>query len=175
MENENINQQEVMVEQKSSLHQVTPLSKYLALALFVILPFLGGWIGYTYAPEKVMEVEKSVVREVIVEVESENVYDEIDFSQCEQKIARGAMGTESGATLTVLGEDKQDGRCHSILRTATGFGGFEYQLYQCWIPKSVGIVSMNTSGNGYDEPFSLQKIADEHCLLTDEWYEDVQI
>ena len=71
MENENINQEEVAVEQKSSLHQVTPLSKYLALALFVILPFLGGWIGYTYAPEKVVEIEKEVIREVVVEKEIE--------------------------------------------------------------------------------------------------------
>lgn len=36
---------------------VTPLSKYLALALFVLLPFIGGYIGYTFAPEKVVEVE----------------------------------------------------------------------------------------------------------------------
>ena len=28
---------------------VTPVSRYLALALFVILPFLGGYIGYSYA------------------------------------------------------------------------------------------------------------------------------
>ena len=37
------------------LKKVTPLSKYLAMALFIILPFLGGWIGYMYAPEKVVE------------------------------------------------------------------------------------------------------------------------
>jgi hypothetical protein len=37
------------------------------MALFIILPFLGGWIGYTYAPEKVVEVERVVVREVEVE------------------------------------------------------------------------------------------------------------
>ena len=41
----------------SSLHQVTPLSKYLALILFIILPFLGGYIGYVYAPVKIIEVE----------------------------------------------------------------------------------------------------------------------
>ncbi len=43
---------------------VTPLSKYLAMVLFVLLPFFGGWIGYTYAPEKVVEVEKVVIKEV---------------------------------------------------------------------------------------------------------------
>lgn len=39
-----------------NLKKVTPLSKYLAMTLFIIMPFLGGWIGYTYAPEKVVEV-----------------------------------------------------------------------------------------------------------------------
>lgn len=39
---------------------VTPLSKYLATTLFVALPFIGGWIGYTFAPEKIIEVEKIV-------------------------------------------------------------------------------------------------------------------
>lgn len=42
---------------------VTPLSKYLALALFVTMPFIGGWIGYHFAPVKVVEVENVVVRE----------------------------------------------------------------------------------------------------------------
>jgi hypothetical protein len=60
------------------LHKVTPLSKYLAMVLFVLLPFVGGWIGYTYAPEKVVEVERVV--EVIVStkvLEEEN--DELNF------------------------------------------------------------------------------------------------
>lgn len=48
---------EQQIRRFQNLHKVTPLSKYLAMALFVALPFLGGWIGYTYAPEKVVEVE----------------------------------------------------------------------------------------------------------------------
>ncbi len=52
------------VAEKSGLHIVTPLSKYLAMVLFIILPFVGGWIGYHYAPEKVVEVEKVVVKEI---------------------------------------------------------------------------------------------------------------
>jgi hypothetical protein len=61
----------------SSLNKVTPLSKYLALGLFVSLPFIGGWIGYTYAPEKmveverIVEVEKVVIKEVIKEIDKE--------------------------------------------------------------------------------------------------------
>lgn len=52
------------LETKNVLYSVTPFSKYLALALFIIFPFLGGWIGYTYAPDKV--VEKVVIKEVKV-------------------------------------------------------------------------------------------------------------
>lgn len=63
MENENLEQNEVVEAKPSPLHSVTPLSKYLAMALFVALPFLGGWVGYTYAPEKVVEVEKIVLEE----------------------------------------------------------------------------------------------------------------
>lgn len=42
----------------NNLHTVTPLSKYLAMVLFVVLPFLGGWIGYNLAPETVTQVER---------------------------------------------------------------------------------------------------------------------
>lgn len=38
-----------------NLKKVTPLSKYLSMILFIILPFIGGWIGYVYMPEKVTE------------------------------------------------------------------------------------------------------------------------
>lgn len=43
------------------LKKVTPLSKYLALTLFITMPFIGGWIGYTYAPEGVVEIEVNSV------------------------------------------------------------------------------------------------------------------
>jgi hypothetical protein len=40
-----------------SLKKVTPLSKYLAMVIFIVMPFIGGYIGYVYAPEKVVEVD----------------------------------------------------------------------------------------------------------------------
>jgi hypothetical protein len=43
------------------LKKVTPVSKYLALVLFIIMPFIGGYVGYVYSPTKVVEVEKIVV------------------------------------------------------------------------------------------------------------------
>lgn len=60
MENE---QTSAIPEQAHPLFKVTTLSKYLAMILFIIMPFVGGWIGYMYAPEKVVEVERVIERE----------------------------------------------------------------------------------------------------------------
>lgn len=50
-----------------SLRTVTPVSKYLAMALFIILPFIGGLVGYVNAPETVPpQPERIVVKEKIV-------------------------------------------------------------------------------------------------------------
>lgn len=57
-------EQSSKLELKSKLNTVTPFSKYLALVLFVAMPFIGGWIGYMYAPEKIVEVERIVLQEV---------------------------------------------------------------------------------------------------------------
>ncbi len=48
----------------SPLHTVTPLSKYLAMVLFIAMPFVGGWIGYKYAPEKRVEVQKIIEHKI---------------------------------------------------------------------------------------------------------------
>ena len=40
-----------------SIKKVTPLSKYLAMIIFIAMPFIGGYLGYKYAPEKVMHIE----------------------------------------------------------------------------------------------------------------------
>jgi membrane-bound inhibitor of C-type lysozyme len=46
------------------MYEVTTMSKAIAMILFVTLPFIGGWIGYHFAPTHVVEVEKIVtVRE----------------------------------------------------------------------------------------------------------------
>lgn len=59
--------EETKSNQFQNLNTVTPLSKYLAMALFIALPFVGGWVGYTFAPEKVVEVERVVEVEVTKE------------------------------------------------------------------------------------------------------------
>lgn len=45
---------------REQLNKVTPLSRTLAAILFVVLPFIGGWIGYRYAPAKVVIVETAI-------------------------------------------------------------------------------------------------------------------
>ena len=57
------------VREKHSVFKVTTFSKYFALALFVALPFLGGLVGYVQAPEKVVTVNKTTIKEVEIEKE----------------------------------------------------------------------------------------------------------
>ena len=42
------------------LKKVTPLSKYLAMVIFIAMPFIGGWIGYQYAQQNIVVTEKSI-------------------------------------------------------------------------------------------------------------------
>lgn len=42
------------------LHTVTPLSKYLAMVLFIVMPFIGVYIGYTFAQAKLVQQVKVV-------------------------------------------------------------------------------------------------------------------
>jgi hypothetical protein len=78
MEPQTISQPVEVKEQKHVLHLVTPLSKYLAMTLFVILPFVGGYIGYTYAPEKVVEVERVVFKEPVTVAQEVSVKTYVD-------------------------------------------------------------------------------------------------
>jgi hypothetical protein len=59
----------VEINQIKPVHEVTNLSKYFAMTLFIILPFIGGWIGYNYAPPKIL------VNEIVIDkaVGEENI------------------------------------------------------------------------------------------------------
>lgn len=57
-----------------NLHKVKPLSKYLAVVLFVILPSISVWIGYTLAPHIAPEVEEvQIIQQNQAETEYENI------------------------------------------------------------------------------------------------------
>jgi hypothetical protein len=66
---------------KRNLATVTPLSKILAMVIFIVLPFVGVYIGYTFAPEKVVEVERAI--EKVVESQ---VAQDIDSKAVEYQI-----------------------------------------------------------------------------------------
>lgn len=77
------NTDEIVISQ-STLHTITPLSKYLAMTLFVALPFFGGWIGYTYAPEKIVEIEKVVEVEKVLITKESSITNESEISDSTQ-------------------------------------------------------------------------------------------
>lgn len=60
METEQTSEAILNKKEQSTWNTVTPFSKHLAMTLFVIMPFIGGWVGYMFAPEKIVEVEKIV-------------------------------------------------------------------------------------------------------------------
>ena len=59
--NNDLVEQFISVEPSGKLshpvNQVTAVSKYLALLLFIILPFIGAYVGYRVAGERVVEVQ----------------------------------------------------------------------------------------------------------------------
>lgn len=68
MEQENLDQ-EVSIK-KNLMDQVTPLSKYAAMILFIMLPFVGGYIGYNLAIIQVSDVEHITTKVVDTEKDS---------------------------------------------------------------------------------------------------------
>lgn len=69
------------------LKKVTPLSKYLAMVLFIVMPFLGGWIGYTLALEQVIEIENATSEQEITE--------EIEMTSKDAMVPKPTAATES--------------------------------------------------------------------------------
>ncbi len=49
--------------QENALFEVTIFSKYFSMVLFIVVPFLAGYIGYLHAPERV--VENIVIRDIV--------------------------------------------------------------------------------------------------------------
>lgn len=55
------------------VNQVTTISKYLALALFIFLPFIGGYIGYVYAPDEIMEESIQINHTIVRNIDTNQV------------------------------------------------------------------------------------------------------
>jgi len=63
---------EVVVPKKNILFEVTTLSKILAAILFIILPFVGFWVGYNYN-NTAKVVENTVLNTGIISNENEKI------------------------------------------------------------------------------------------------------
>lgn len=88
----------VAIATKHPVFQVTQTSKYLAMLLFILMPFIGGYIGYTIAPIKTVVVETIVVKGLPIEpftIESAGVVNdgdiEVVLSNGEKKIVAQAL------------------------------------------------------------------------------------
>ncbi len=78
MEEQENNVNSLQTEKQNAFNTVTPLSRTLALVLFVALPFVGFWLGYRFAPEKVVEIEKLTEKTDVVQNE-ENI---VTYEEC---------------------------------------------------------------------------------------------
>lgn len=79
-----------------SLFCVTPLSKYLAMLLMLILPFVGAYLGYTLASEKVVD------RVVVKEIKETKEFPYVDY--LEEGSARLNIDTTNIFVISPVGE-----------------------------------------------------------------------
>ena len=66
-----------IVTELHPVNQITPVSRYLALLLFVLLPFIGGYVGYRLAPERV----------VVINVSSPSTVDNVNINSQESSVS----------------------------------------------------------------------------------------
>ena len=88
------------------LVSVTPLSKYLAMALFIVMPFIGGWIGYNYSPVKVVEIEKVVTQDL--EINNPEKYTSNNPEKSANKIFLFQFGCDAPSCLMLNTIDAND-------------------------------------------------------------------
>jgi hypothetical protein len=83
---------------------VTPLSQVLARVLFVVLPFAGFWIGYHYAPDKIVYIQKTSpagVRADRADNQTSSIQKEIQTQQFES--AEAMATTTADLEMTTYG------------------------------------------------------------------------
>jgi hypothetical protein len=157
--NEELNTEETpeVTNKQHPVFQVTTVSKYLALLLFVLLPFIGGYVGYEYAPERMVEKyilsgEKETdsstsIYEVLNKIITADVskkfeislVDEIDvpelISGVQSYRASTSVGLKLSATTTVNGVDASNlpnseiSEYIDLIKTLLGDGYSEVDFY----------------------------------------------
>ncbi len=122
MENRNVSteQTEEVLDTPSRLNTITPVSKYLAMGLFVALPFLGGWVGYLNAPEKIVEVEKIIEAKVVAATDIQLNEQELPQEDFESELRTKLQRAEAVIT---IGEPNIDFWNQAWQETDTTFNG----------------------------------------------------
>ena len=183
MEQETPNQITEEQVQANVMFKVTPFSKYLALALFVALPFIGGWIGYNYAPEKVVEVERVVYKET--PVNSNAVEDQLSQSAEEVVMPSiSVLGYENSEPLLSIKVSYENLPANSsALALCLSDGGCTEWVDTFTPSGQVGVHSMTTTKNLVEGEYIIVVIGDEFSDkivasepfvidLESEWYAD---
>jgi hypothetical protein len=109
-----------------NLHKVTLVSKTLAMILFIVLPFVGVYIGYTYSPEKIIEVERVIV--VGSASESQNEISPTDSLNNHQSISIIENSQNPEADFDVRRVLKVDGWVAEIDRKSFSFQGIRGEV-----------------------------------------------
>jgi hypothetical protein len=137
------------------LRKVSLFSKYFALSLFIILPFVGGYIGYQY---------NSFIEEDCYESHGKCmvVNKDIDFSQC---AFQSTLSMWEGVTqILVLGDVRNDSTCLTLRVSVTEVGDGGYMIEECWIPRRLGVITSESTDDAYMEgKVGGPTIPDEYC------------
>jgi hypothetical protein len=126
-----MNPENIEVKQESRLHRVTPLSRYLALALFIALPFIGGWVGYVNAPDEIVEVQVVTPKDSNLSEKAPNNFVSIGQRIGDMEVTEiGPLDDEystqasiSNFKLMLKGSQEIKGK-YGYITTETGFEGY---------------------------------------------------
>ncbi len=154
-----------------TLTTVTSLSKYLALTLFISLPFMGGYIGYLYAPEKVIErvVTQEIENDVFLDtgVFSTTTIDHGEYSiqltpteiliydsksrKSVQSFELTVTNASKPETLVIVGRDiNYDHYLDLGILQSVGPGSSLHYHFYTYDPELRVLVPENTLGDGFE-------------------------
>jgi|GEM_PF-4421048 len=130
------------------LNQVTPFSKYLAMALFIILPFVGVWIGYEMGMAK---AEYNAMKATQARVFSnDNITTVSDSEDSRVAVLQETNGTITESTQTVTADSVRDSEV-----SMAGLDLFAYEVNNYETIATYQSVRYPRSGSTLSGDFSL--------------------
>lgn len=76
------------------VNQVTSVSKYLALSLFIILPFVGAYVGYQFKINDSSSAVSSVMQPKVINPDTQSLEQDLDHSQSKSDFEVSLMKAE---------------------------------------------------------------------------------